>query len=77
MKVFNKTALRVVSYVDYSGKYDDAGNNTGYSVKVYRQDVKLMTTGGDYLSHSETHKKTYNYFEGYQQASSTMSTGRD
>ncbi|MDO6687893.1 MULTISPECIES: glycohydrolase toxin TNT-related protein [unclassified Agarivorans] len=77
VKVFNKTALRVVSYVDYSGKYDDAGNNTGYSVKVYRQDVKLMTTGGDYLSHSETHKKTYNYFEGYQQASSTMSTGRD
>ncbi|WP_411993541.1 DUF6531 domain-containing protein [Agarivorans sp. DSG3-1] len=77
VKVFSKTALRVASYVDYAGKYNSAGNVTGYSVKVYRQDNKLLTTDSDALSYSETHKKTYNYFEGYQQASSTMTTSRD
>ncbi|WP_220720948.1 hypothetical protein [Agarivorans litoreus] len=34
----------------------------------------MLTTDTDALSNTETHNKTYHYGEGYQQASSTMTT---
>lgn len=73
-KVFSHSQMKRSSEVIYSGNsYDQIGNLTRYTVKVYK---KIDTSTKNVVDYTEVHTKSYLYGNSVQQLTSSMTTSR-